>query len=351
MQSTNCFEAVVENVKESIIVIDGNGIVIKANSSAKQLLGMTNDGTGDSHIRDLIHDKAFVDEIETKTCGILRNVKINGKEFTTSKHRMFEDGVEEVIIILRDVTVMNLMEKEMSDIKANMSMIESIMDAFNEWAVITDEKGIITMMTKAYSEFIGCDNPVGKHVEDVIENTRMMKVIETGEAEIGGVQEIKGNKMIAMRMPLKVNGKIIGSVGKVVFKDISDFHSMSKKMNSLEKEVEFYKNELVEERTARYSIKNIIGESENSRKVKSLIIKVAKTNSNILIMGESGTGKELTAHAIHNESKRRTGPIIMVNCGAIPANLMESELFGYEEGSFTGAKKGGKKGKFQLANG
>jgi transcriptional regulator with PAS, ATPase and Fis domain len=192
---------------------------------------------------------------------------------------------------------------------------------------------------------------VGKHVEDVIENTRMNHVIETGEAEIGGVQEIRGNKMVAMRMPLKVNGKIIGSVGKVVFKDISDFHSMSNKLNSLEKEIEFYKNELVEERTAKYSITNIIGESDKIKKVKSLIRKVAKTDSNVLIIGESGTGKELTAHAIHNESKRRTGPIIMVNCGAIPANLLESELFGYEEGAFTGAKKGGKKGKFQLANG
>ena len=351
MQPANWFKAITENITESIIIVDSEGTIVKANLSARQLLGMKTDGAGDNNIKNLIHDEAFVNDIETKADGVIRNIRIGGNHFTASKHRVTEEGCKMTLVVLRDITVKDQMEKEMSEIKANLGMIESLMDAFNEWAIVTDEKGIITMMTKAYREFCGCEDPVGKHVEDVIENTRMNQVLETGEAEIGGFQEIRGNKMVAMRMPLKVNGKIIGSVGKVVFKDISDFHSMSNKLNSLEKEIEFYKNELVDERTAKYSIENIVGESESSRNVKSMIIKVAKTDSNILIIGESGTGKELTAHAIHNESKRRTGPIIMVNCGAIPANLLESELFGYEEGAFTGAKKGGKKGKFQQANG
>lgn len=234
---------------------------------------------------------------------------------------------------------------------SNTDILETIMNAFNEWAVVTDEKGIITMMSKAYKEFLGYDNPEGRPVEEVIENTRMKEVLLTGKAEIGGVQEIKGNKMIAMRLPIKENGKIVGAVGKVVFKDISDFYSLSKKLNILEKQVEFYKSELGKERKAKYSLDNIVGESRELNKVKAIVKKVANTSSNVLIIGESGTGKELFAHAIHNASKRCLGPFVKVNCSAIPSELLEAEFFGYEEGAFTGAKKGGKKGKFELANG
>jgi transcriptional regulator with PAS, ATPase and Fis domain len=157
--------------------------------------------------------------------------------------------------------------------------------------------------------------------------------------------------MISMRVPIKKDSKVIGAIGKVIFKDISDFYTLSKKINNLQKEIEFYKNELGKERKAKYSIENIIGNSFKIQKVKSLALKVAKTNSNVLITGESGTGKELFAHGIHNASKRYLGPFIEINCASIPSELFESELFGYEEGAFTGAKKGGKAGKFELADG
>jgi transcriptional regulator with PAS, ATPase and Fis domain len=104
-------------------------------------------------------------------------------------------------------------------------------------------------------------------------------------------------------------------------------------------------------RGAKYSWQSIIGNSVMMQDVKAMAAKAAKTDSNVLINGESGTGKELFAHAIHNDSKRFDGPFIKINCAAIPKDLLESELFGYEEGAFTGAKKQGKVGKFELATG
>ncbi len=100
----------------------------------------------------------------------------------------------------------------------------------------------------------------------------------------------------------------------------------------------------------KYTFNDIIGESESIRKACAIAKKMAKNNSSVLIEGESGTGKELFAHAIHNESDRKNNPFIAINCAAMPDNLLESELFGYEEGSFTGAKKGGKLGLFEFAH-
>ncbi len=136
-----------------------------------------------------------------------------------------------------------------------------------------------------------------------------------------------------------------------MFKDVNDFYFLYGKLNKSKNTHKCYDNKSEKNRRAKYFFKDIVGDSSESNNIKSLAKKSANTNSNVLIVGESGTGKELYAHSIHNASNRRLGPFIKINCGAIPAELLESELFGYEDGAFTGAKKGGKKGKFELANG
>lgn len=231
-----------------------------------------------------------------------------------------------------------------------MDVLNTVLDSVNEWVVVVDKDAKITMMSRAYKEFFGDHSPEGKHVTEVIENTRMHEVVKSGNTMIGDVQYVGLNRMIAMRVPIKKNGVVIGAVGKVMFKDVNDYYSLGKQLTKLERELEYYKNELEGERAAKYFFSDIIGDSEENAKVKGIAMRAAKTGSNVLIIGESGTGKELLAHAIHNASPRRKGPFVKINCAAIPEELIESELFGYEEGAFTGAKKNGKKGKFELAN-
>ena len=193
--------------------------------------------------------------------------------------------------------------------------------------------------------------PEGKHVTEVIENTKLHDIVKTGKTQIGEIQIIKGQQVIASRLPIIKDNKIIGAIGKVIFKDITDFYDMSKKIITMEKEIKYYKDQLKKQKSAKYSFSNIIGESKSLMEVKNICQRAAMSDSNVLIMGESGTGKELFAHAIHNASDRASGPFVKINCAAIPSELLESELFGYEGGAFTGAKKEGKVGKFELANG
>ncbi|MTI68721.1 MAG: PAS domain-containing protein [Firmicutes bacterium] len=344
--------SIIDSFTEAIIGINKDREIIVFNKKAEELLEIEAKKAFKKHIVDVISNTKMLRVIKTGKEEINQKITFKGKELKVNRFPIKVDGeIEGAISIVKDITAIEEMREKINEDKDYIDIINTLMNTFNEWAVVVDEKGMITMMSDAYKEFIGVENPEGKNVTEIIPNTRMHIVLKTGEMEIGEVQEIKENKMIAMRVPIKKKGKIVGAVGKVMFKDISNFYTLSRKINNLEKEIQYYKDALGKERVAKYSFKSLVGNSKKMNTVKNLAKKAAKTDSNILISGESGTGKELFAHAIHNASKRKLAPFIKINCAAIPPDLLESELFGYEEGAFTGAKKGGKKGKFELANG
>lgn len=243
--------------------------------------------------------------------------------------------------------------EELRKYREKANVLRTILDTAYEGIIVVDNKGIITMLNKPYADILGIEasDAIGKHVTEVIENTRLHIILKTGKEEIGDIQQIGNNRIIAMRTPIIENNTITGAIGKIMFKNLEELNFLAKKLNALENELEYYKGELRKERGAKYSFDMISEASQSMKYIKDLAYKASHGNSTVLILGESGTGKELFAHSIHNQSSRYNGPFVMVNCAAIPPELLESELFGYEEGAFTGAKKGGKLGKFQLANG
>jgi len=232
-------------------------------------------------------------------------------------------------------------------------IIQAITEKLFYGLVIVDADGIITHLNDNYCRFLKVkqSDAIGKHVTEVIENTRMHTVVNSQEAEMFRPQYIRGNYMIANRIPLKSDDKIVGSVGVVLFRDMHDLSTLNSEIRHLLAEIQWYKNQLKQQTGIKYFIHDIIGSSDAILTIKENMKKIAPSDLTVLITGESGTGKELIAHSIHQLSNRGDKPFISVNCAAIPEHLFESELFGYEEGAFTDAKKGGKQGKFQLANG
>ncbi len=221
-----------------------------------------------------------------------------------------------------------------------------------EGLLIISPDGRIVKSNPAYAAFLGLSQEalLGRHVTEVVENTRMHLVAQTGVPEIAQVQRIRGHEMICSRFPIFEDGKVVAVVGKVIFQDIGELFAMTDRFARLNKELEFYKAELSKRLGTRYSFDVIVGLSPALEVAKTLAHKVARSDTTVLISGESGTGKEVFAHSIHAESARATGPFIKVNAAAIPETLFESELFGYKGGSFTGANRHGKKGKFALAD-
>lgn len=239
------------------------------------------------------------------------------------------------------------------EIEEYKDILETVLDAAYDGIVVVDTRGVITMINRAYEKLFNIprNKAIGKHITEVLENSRMHIVAEKGEQEIGRIQTPQGREMLCLRIPIKKEGKIIGAIGKILFKDMEELKTLLYEVGKLETELQYYKDVMKEMQFYSFDFERIIGNSLQLLEVKEQAKKVAGSNSTILIRGESGTGKELFAHAIHYASSRRKGPLIKVNCSAIPENLLESELFGYEEGAFTGARKGGKIGKFQLAHG
>jgi len=244
---------------------------------------------------------------------------------------------------------MNLIRSDVPYVK---EMFETIIENAFAWLVIVDQNANIIYMNEAYCSFLGVNREevVGKHVTEVIENTRMHIVVKTGKEEIADLQYIKGNYMIANRIPIIVDGKIVGAFGTVLFRDTKEWNEMNSHVRHHMAAIHSFIEK--ENRSgAKYTLNDIHSKSTKMKELKERVKSIAASDSSVLICGESGTGKELFAHSIHQLSDRSDKPFIKVNCGAIPEHLLESELFGYEEGAFTGAKKGGKKGKFQSADG
>ena len=241
---------------------------------------------------------------------------------------------------------------DINELNEKIRFYEAILDNIYNGVMITDPAGKIIFFSKTYGNFLGIDpkETIGKHCTEMIENTRMDIVAKTGIPEIDQPHRIMGQDMVVQRIPIKLDGKVIAVYGQVMFKDVRDVQALANKLNFLESKVEFYEKELESLRSSKYTINNIVGKTEGIVELKKLALKAAATNAPVLLIGESGTGKELFAHAIHHASERRRYPFIRLNCAAIPKDLLEAELFGYEPGAFTGAGSKGKPGKFELAH-
>lgn len=243
-------------------------------------------------------------------------------------------------------------QEELTKVKELNARLETILNATQEGVQVVDSNGNVIYVNKAFKEItkLSPEARLGHSIFEVSPYGALAEVVQTHKPVFGKINTIQNTdvEVLSNASPIIVDGKITGAV--VVFRDISDIRKMAHHLEKSKEEIKYLKEEINQLAAASYTFNDMIGQSERFRHCITMAQQASDNLSTILITGESGTGKELFAHAIHNYSQRAYKPFIKINCAAIPETLLESELFGYEKGAFSGAVKA-RVGKFEIAHG
>lgn len=229
--------------------------------------------------------------------------------------------------------------------------VRIIFDSLYDGVLIVDEKCVVRYINAAYTRItkVGYDEIVGRPLEAVRPGSKLPEVLRTGKKQLGVRRKVGNAEYIVNIVPIIEDNVIVGGIS--LLNEINDVYKLAEELEKSNRIIKNLKDRVKQMGRAKYTFDDIICRDNNSIETIRLAKKIAEKDMNVLITGESGTGKELYAQSIHNASNRRHQPFVAINCATLDNNLLESELFGYEEGSFTGAKKGGKTGLFEEANG
>lgn len=227
----------------------------------------------------------------------------------------------------------------------------SIFDSLYDGVLIADKDNNVVYVNPAYTRItkVEAKDIIGRKIGEVRIGSRLPEVINSGEKLLGIKRSVNNVEYFVNMVPVFENGEVVAGIS--ILNEINDIYKLMEELNNSKQIIKDLKKKIKANDKAKYTFDSIVGEDTKTEELKAFGKKIAKKKVNILITGESGTGKELLAQAIHNESDRREEPFIAINCATFEGNFLESELFGYEEGAFTGAKKGGKIGLFQKAEG
>ena len=248
---------------------------------------------------------------------------------------------------------------EINQDKRYKYIFDEILTLTDDGFVVVDNHDVITDINEQYCQYLKTtrEYAIGRSIAEIIPNTKMIDIVNYAYQEEGAILRLSEKSdddsdrifLVNRSAVYDENHNVIAGVAQVKFR-LQTLDSAKKLMRKYS-EYEFYREEYRSRNSSQYSFDKIVGNSPRFAEVKKAGYKAAKTMFPVLLTGETGTGKEVFANAIHNNGEQREKPMVSINCAAIPNELLESELFGYEKGAFTGASEKGKEGKFELADG
>lgn len=341
-------EMILNHISDGLLVVNCEGIIHFCNSAAQKIL-TNGKGIIGQDVRLVIPNTRLPIVLDTGIEDVNQLQKL-GSTTVITNHLPIRDKTGKVmgaVAIFRDISEVKELRKQIRSLQEIKIMLSAILEATQDAITVVDENGVGILINPAYTRLTGLteEDVINKPATvDIAEGESMhLKVLETRQSIKGFPMKVghKRKEVLVDGSPIIVNGKLRGSVG--VIHDVSEIRRLSEELEGARRLINHLKSE--------YTISDIIGESKAMRSTVESAISAARTPVTVLLRGESGTGKELFAHAIHHASNRANHNFIRINCAALSDSILESELFGYVEGAFTGAKKGGKIGLFEEANG
>ncbi|HUJ18096.1 MAG TPA: sigma-54-dependent Fis family transcriptional regulator [Nitrospirota bacterium] len=340
-------EIILDSTHDGMIAIDQDGLVTLFNKAAERITGLKASAVIGRKAADVIPNTRLPLILSTGEAELNQQQTIGQAAIITNRVPLRDEAGRLVgaAAVFRDVSEIKALTERVSDLWSARNLLEAVIDATEDAISVADENGNTIIINRAYTRITGLhrDEVVNKPVTvDIAEGESMhLQILKTGRP-VRNVRMRVGparKEVIVNVAPILIDNRVRGSVG--VIHDISEIMGLTEELANARK--------LIRRIEARYTWDDIVGASASLAQAKDMAMRAAETPATVLLRGESGTGKELFAHAIHNASRRSRGQFVRVNCAALPESLLESELFGYEEGAFTGAVKGGKRGLFEEA--
>ncbi|MCP1125085.1 sigma 54-interacting transcriptional regulator [Bacillus sp. 3103sda1] len=348
-EQTQQRDLILNSTHDGMIVVNKDGNVLLFNKSAERMIGYKSEDVVNKYILEVIPTSKLLRIVRTKQIEINQELTLhNGKKIISTRIPILNEigEVQGAFAVFKDITEIVNLAEEVTNLKEIQTLLEAIIHSSEEAISVVDEQGRGLVINPAYTKLTGLseEDIIGKPATtDIVEGESMhMKVLRTRRAVRGIHMKIgqKKRDVIVNVAPVIVDGILKGSVG--VIRDVSEIQKLTNELNRA--------RQIIRTLEAKYSFDDIVGTSEEIIAAIEQAKLGANTPATVLLRGESGTGKELFAHAIHNGSNRKYNKFVRVNCAAISESLLESELFGYEEGAFSGARRGGKRGFFEEAN-
>lgn len=349
MNAPNHVEVILDAIHDGLIAIDRQGKVIQINPAALEMLGRSKDELLGHPIEHVIPNTRLLRVLETGLPEVNRQQELADMTILTSRLpvRDSQGAIIGAVAVFRNISEVHKLAEEVTGLREIQSLLEAVINATQDAISVVDSQGIGIMINPAYKKITGYSEAdvLGKPATvDIAQGESVhMRVLST-KSLVRGVHLRVGTAkkdVLVDGAPIMVNEELKGSVA--VIHDISEIKRLTEELDKAK--------QIIRTLEAKYDFQDIVAISPEMKNVVEQARKVAATPATILLLGESGTGKELFAHAIHNSSSRKYNQFVRVNCAALTDSLLESELFGYSEGAFTGARRGGKKGLFEQASG
>lgn len=344
-------EQIFNSMANGLIVSDENDNVTIFNPAAEAISGIKASTIIGKKVYDVISSSRL--HIVNKTgIGELTCRQMVGTSMTiTNRTPIMIDGqIKGAVAIFEDISALDKVTWELQEIKELKKRLQLMLESVQDGICVLNKDGYITYVNPAYLRILDQkhEDLIGENIQKISPNGARSKVLISGKPVLGTISHKEnGVTVVANVNPIMVDGELTGAVS--VVKNSAEVHGLMEKLNHISAKAEYLEQELWRTKKPNNAFKNFVGRSGKVLDALAMAAKAAEGNSNVLIRGESGTGKELVAEGIHYASPRAQGPFIRVNCGAIPVNLLESELFGHEKGAFTGAIRR-KLGRFELAH-
>ncbi len=348
-------EAAFDAIYDGIIGIDINQNILIFNKAAEELLGISKLSILDRSYLEIFPQGILHQVLENRQGALNQKVSYEDKTLLSiNSPIVIGNKVIGAIAALQDISKLERVSHELEYTKKLKAEVDAIIEASFDSIFVTDAKGNVLSVNEAYTRITGikAEEIMGKNMYDLVQEglydrSATIEVIETHQS-VTFTQNIKTGKTLLVTGNPVFNDK--GEFVRVLTngRDVTELMLLKQEVEQAHSLSRHFEEEL---KKATANSKEMVINSDKSREIMDLTVRLGKVDSTVLIYGESGVGKELIARELHKNSIRKDRPLISINCAAIPEGLLESELFGYDSGAFSGAKKGGKMGIFEIANG